>query len=73
MKIIGITGTHGAGKGAIVDYLISKGFAHFSARDLIMEEIRRRGMPEDRNSTHVVANALRAEHGPDGVCRRRTL
>ena len=67
MRIVGITGTHGAGKGAIVDYLLGKGFAHYSARDLLTEEIRRRGMPEDRNSMHVVSNSLRAAHGPEYI------
>jgi len=67
MRIVGITGTHGAGKGAIVDYLVAKGFAHYSARDLFFEEIRRRGMPEDRNSLHVVSNELRAKYGPEYV------
>lgn len=68
MTIIGITGTLGAGKGAIVDYLVrEKGFAHFSARAFIMEEVRRRGMPENRDATTVVANDLRAKFGPNYI------
>lgn len=68
MTIIGITGTLGAGKGTIVDYLVrEKGFAHFSARDFILEEVRRRGMPENRDSTTPVANDLRATHGPNYI------
>ena len=40
MVIIGITGTLGAGKGTIVDYLKEeRGFLHFSARQFIIEEI----------------------------------
>ncbi len=62
--IIGITGTNGAGKGTVVDYLVEKhAFTHYSAREFILEEIRRRGMPEDRNSTREVANDLRKQHG----------
>lgn len=63
--IIGITGTNGAGKGTVVDYLVSKkGFKHYSARALIVEEIERRGLPVDRSSMNLVGNDLRTKHGP---------
>lgn len=63
--IIGITGTNGAGKGAVVDYLVQKeGFKHYSARDFITEEIKRRELPVDRSSMREVANDLRLTHGP---------
>lgn len=64
MIIIGITGTIGAGKGTIVEYLVEKGFQHYSARDFIVEEIRRREMEIDRNSMTAIANELRKDHGP---------
>jgi dephospho-CoA kinase len=65
MIIIGITGTIGAGKGTIVDYLISeKGFAHYSVRGFLLERIRQLGMPENRDSMFNLANDLRAGHGP---------
>jgi len=68
MIIIGITGTLGAGKGTIVDYLTDKkGFAHYSVRGFLLKEIRRRGMPEDRDSMFNLANELRADHGPSYV------
>ena len=63
MIIIGITGTLGAGKGTIVDYLIKKGFHHFSVRAFIIEEIERRGLTVDRDSMVIVANDLRLQHG----------
>ena len=41
MIIIGITGTLGAGKGTIVEYLVGKkGFKHYSVRELLSEIIR---------------------------------
>jgi dephospho-CoA kinase len=63
--IIGLTGSFGAGKGFVADYLVTqKGFAHFSARTFITKEIERRGMEVNRDSMTVVANDLRAAHGP---------
>lgn len=65
--IIGITGSFGAGKGVVVDYLVkNKGFKHYSARDFIFEEARRRGLDTNlgREVTIPLANELRAGHGP---------
>ncbi|HEV7121784.1 MAG TPA: AAA family ATPase [Candidatus Paceibacterota bacterium] len=63
--IVAITGTNGAGKGTVVSYLIrQKGFAHYSVRDFLLEEIRARGLAEDRTTMQDVANGLRKEHGP---------
>ncbi len=66
--VIGITGTIGAGKGTIVDYLVSqKDFLHFSVRDFLCEEIERRGLPINRDTMVVVANDLRATHSPSYI------
>lgn len=68
MLIIGITGTLGAGKGTIVDFLVEeKGLVHFSVRGFISEEIVRRGLPVNRDSMVVVANDLRAQHSPSYI------
>lgn len=61
--IIGLTGSFGAGKGVVVDYLKTKGFKHYAARDFITEEINRRNLPINRDSMIEVANRLRSEHG----------
>jgi len=69
--VLGITGTDGAGKGEAVRYLVEKyGFAHFSSRDFILLEIRRLGLPEDRNQLRLTANALRAEFGNEVVVKK---
>lgn len=68
MIVIGITGTLGAGKGTMVDYLIAhKGFAHFSVRGYLQKEMARRKMPNNRDSMTVLANELRAQNSPSYV------
>ena len=65
MIIIGITGTLGAGKGTVADYLKNKyGLLHYSARDFIVDEIERRGLPVNRDIMTEVANDLRKLHHP---------
>lgn len=65
MQIIGITGTLGAGKGTIVDYLVKdKGFKHYSVRQYLIEIIEKRGLVVNRDSMTNVANELRATHTP---------
>ncbi len=68
MIIIGITGTLGAGKGTIVDFLVrEKGFLHFSVRGFISGEIINRGMVVNRDSMVVVANDLRSRFSPSYI------
>lgn len=68
MIILGITGTLGAGKGTIVEYLQkSFGFDHYSVRAYLIEEIIKRGMPNNRDSMVTVANDLRAKNSPSYV------
>lgn len=62
--LIGITGTNGAGKGAVVEYLVGvKGYSRYSARTVILEEVRARHLPETRTNMRDVANDLRRKHG----------
>lgn len=68
MKIIGITGTLGAGKGTIVDYLRdSKGYTHYSVREFIAQEITRRGFPVNRDTLTEIGNDIRKNHGGDYI------
>ncbi|MHC1708425.1 MAG: AAA family ATPase [Bacteroidales bacterium] len=65
MIIIGVTGTLGAGKGTIVEYLTErKGFKHFSVREYLIEEIEKRGKLVNRDSMVEVANELRSQNSP---------
>ncbi len=68
MIIIGITGTLGAGKGTIVEFLVKKkNFEHYSVRGFIVEEIKKRGLPVNRDTMTSVANDLRAQHSPSYI------
>ena len=68
MIIIGITGTLGAGKGTIVNYLTEqKNFAHFSVRAYLLREMERLNMPNNRDSMTTLANRLRAENSPSFI------
>lgn len=68
MKIIGITGTLGAGKGTIVDYLNTRhGFKHFSVRGYLMQVIKAQGKEVNRDSLTHTANELRAQHSPSFI------
>lgn len=63
--ILGVTGTNGAGKGAVVEYLVNvKGYTHYSVRDLIIEEVERRGLPLNRTNIGETATSMRAEFSP---------
>lgn len=65
--IIGIAGSFGAGKGEVVNYLVhNKGFKHYSARQFIFDEAKRRGLDisKGREVTIPIGNDLRAKYGP---------
>jgi Dephospho-CoA kinase len=68
MNIIGITGTLGAGKGTIVEYLTrKKDYVHYSVRAFIAEEIIKRGFEVNRDTLTFIANELRATHSPSYI------
>ncbi len=68
MLVIGITGTLGAGKGTIVEYLVEKkGFAHFSVRQYLIDEMQRKGLEINRDNMVTTANGLRALHSPSFI------
>lgn len=66
--IIGITGTLGAGKGTIVQYLKQKkDFEHFSVRSYLEEII---GQNANREALVKKANELRKENGSDYIIKQ---
>ena len=71
--IIGVTGTIGAGKESVVDYLVSKGFAYFSFSKLIREEAKQRGFGMDRQSLEDLGDLIRKENGDVGYFAKKIL
>ena len=64
MIIIGIAGTMGGGKWAVVDYLVQQyHFLHFSVREYLIKKIVQRGMDVNRDSMFIVANEIREKYG----------
>jgi len=68
MKIIGITGTIGAGKGTIVDFLVNRyGFKHYSVRNYLIQESQKENLPLNRDTYVLLANRLREKHTPSFI------
>lgn len=68
MRIVGITGTPGAGKGTVVDYLINQySFKHYSARAWISEQLTQQGTPLSRENMRLIANKIRTENAPSYI------
>ena len=69
-RLIGLTGTNGAGKGEAAAYFAAKGYACFSLSDVIREELGRRGEPVSRDNLIRTGNELRESFGADVLARR---
>ncbi len=71
MIVIGITGTLGAGKGTVVEYLVNqKGVKHFSVSGFLKEELTKQKRAIDRTSLQDIANEIRTKYGPDYITRK---
>ncbi|MDB4984318.1 MAG: hypothetical protein JWM20_497 [Patescibacteria group bacterium] len=67
-KIIGITGTLGAGKGEVVEYLTKKkGYGYFSVSGYLTEVLIERGIAVNRDNMVKIANDLRSEGTEDFI------
>jgi len=65
--IVGITGTNGSGKGEVAEYLKTRGFTHYSVREYLIYELEKRGQKPTREHLVLIANQLRARHGPSYI------
>lgn len=68
--LIGLTGTLGAGKGTVAEYVVAeKGYTHVSVSAFLVAEAARRGLEADRAARQRIANEFRAE-GPASLMTR---
>ncbi|MBL7778206.1 MAG: AAA family ATPase [Chitinophagales bacterium] len=68
MIVIGITGTLGAGKGTIVDYLTKHhGFSHYSVRGYLTKKLNALGRAVNRDTMVALANELREKNSPSFI------
>ena len=67
MRIIAITGMPGAGKSTAAEALVANGWHRVVMGDVVREETRRRGLPEDAKHTGEVMRELRKQHGEAAI------
>ena len=68
MFIIGITGTIGAGKGTIVDYITSNfDFQHLSVRQFLIDKLSAENRAINRDTMVEMANSLREKYSPSYI------
>jgi dephospho-CoA kinase len=70
VKLIGLTGTNGAGKGEVAAYLMKKGYAYFSLSDIIREELEKKEQEITRDNLIKTGNELREKFGGNILARR---
>ncbi len=69
-RLIGLTGTNGAGKGEAAAFFREHGYAYFSLSDVLREELRARGLEASRDNLIRTGNELRETFGADVLARR---
>lgn len=68
-KLIGLTGTNGAGKGEVAAFFKKKGYAYFSLSDLIRDELKKEAKEISRDNLIQMGNRLREKFGADILAR----
>ena len=61
--IIGLTGSYGAGKDTIANYLKQKGFIYHSLSDILRDELTKLGKPITRENLINMGNEIRTKFG----------
>jgi dCTP deaminase len=63
MMIIGLTGSLGAGKGVVSDYLKGKGFERYVFSDILRDYANQNGIPQTREKLQDIGDKLRGQRG----------
>jgi dephospho-CoA kinase len=69
-RLIGLTGTNGAGKGEAAAFFKKHGFAAVSLSDVLRDELDKKHLPATRDNLIRAGNALRGRYGADILARR---
>jgi len=72
-RLVGLTGTNGAGKGEVAKFLQKKGYDYVSLSDVIRDELKIRGLEISRDNLIACGNELREKFGPAELARRAAL
>ena len=70
--VIGVTGLPASGKGVFAEIAKQHGFIVIVMGDVIREEVRKRGLPVNREHSNKIMIELRKEHG-EGVVALKTI
>jgi len=71
-RLIGLTGTNGAGKGEAAAFFERKGYARLSLSDVLRQELARGGLAATRDNLIRTGNDLRRRYGA-GILARRII
>ena len=63
--IIGLTGSMAAGKGTVADFLIQKGFQHYSVDYFLIQELRKRSLPINKDNLKGIYKEMQEENGKE--------
>ena len=67
MRIVAIVGMPGSGKSVLADYLRTHGLPIMRFGEIVINEVKRRGLPVTPDNERLVREELRRQHGMD-VC-----
>lgn len=69
LKLVGLTGTNGAGKGEAAAFFMRNGFQYYSLSDVIREKLQQEKMPVTRDNLILTGNSMREQGGSDILAR----
>ncbi len=70
VRLIGLTGTNGSGKGEAAAYFQKRGYAYVSLSDVIRDALEKDGLPVTRDNLIHRGNQMRETQGADVLARR---